>query len=62
MVYRFTRDEKFLQQAQNIASFYLNHPNLPEDKIPYFDIDAANDPDIENYRDSSAESAGSPGV
>jgi len=54
MVYRFTRDEKFLQQAENIAGFYLNHPNLPEDNVPYFDFDVVNDPEIENYRDSSA--------
>jgi uncharacterized protein YyaL (SSP411 family) len=54
MVYRFTRDEKFLKQAEKIAGFYLNHPNLPEDKVPYFDFDVPDDPDIENYRDSSA--------
>lgn len=54
MVYRFTREEEFLKQAEKIAGFYLNHPNLPEDKIPYFDFDVPNDPDIENYRDSSA--------
>lgn len=54
MVYRFTRDSRFLEQAQKIAEFYLGHPNLPEDMVPYFDFDVADDPDIENYRDSSA--------
>jgi unsaturated chondroitin disaccharide hydrolase len=54
MVYRFTQDKKFLEQAQNIADFYLGHPNLPEDKIPYFDFDVVDDPNIENFRDSSA--------
>lgn len=54
MVYRITRDEEFLNQARRIAEFYLNHPNLPDDKVPYFDFDVADDPEIENYRDSSA--------
>lgn len=52
MTYRETMDEKYLEQAQNIADFILNHPNLPEDKIPYWDFDAPNIPD--EYRDSSA--------
>lgn len=52
MTYRETKDEKYLKQAQKIADFLLTHPNLPEDKIPYWDFDA---PDIPNdYRDSSA--------
>ncbi|WP_255501796.1 glycoside hydrolase family 88 protein [Olivibacter sp. SDN3] len=40
MMYRDTRDEKYLKQAEGIAKFILNHPNLPEDKIPYWDFDA----------------------
>ena len=43
-----------MKQAEKIAGFYLNHPNMPEDKVPYFDFDVADDPNIENYRDSSA--------
>lgn len=54
VVYRFTRDEKFLTQAKHIADYYLNHPNLPADKVPYFDFDAPGDDSITNYRDSSA--------
>lgn len=54
MVYRFTHDPQFLELAQNIAGFYLNHPNLPEDKVPYFDFDVPDNPEIENFRDSSA--------
>ena len=52
MMYRETKDPKYLAQAQKIASFILNHPNLPKDKIPYWDFDA---PDIPNTaRDASA--------
>lgn len=38
MVYRETGNKKFLEAAQKMAGFYLNHPNLPEDKIPYWDF------------------------
>ncbi|WP_415326941.1 glycoside hydrolase family 88 protein [Chryseobacterium sp. MMS23-Vi53] len=52
MIYRFTKDEKYLIQAQNIAKFILNNPTLPEDKIPYWDF---NDPKIPNVpRDASS--------
>jgi hypothetical protein len=40
MMYRETKDAKYLKFAENIASFILNHKNLPADKIPYFDFDA----------------------
>lgn len=52
VMYRFTRENKYLQQAENIASFLLNHPNLPDDKIPFWDFDAPNIPDCP--RDASA--------
>ena len=52
--YRFTKDPVYLKQAQGIAKFILNHPNLPKDKIPYWDFDA---PEIPNaLRDVSAAS------
>jgi len=52
MMYRFTKDKRYLIQAQNIANFILTHKNLPTDKIPYWDFDA---PDIPNtVRDASA--------
>ena len=38
--YRYTRDQQYLDFAQNIAGFLLNHPNLPEDMVPYWDYDA----------------------
>ncbi|MDO9551210.1 MULTISPECIES: glycoside hydrolase family 88 protein [Rhodonellum] len=52
VMYRFTKDEKYLDLANNIANLILDHPNLPEDKIPYWDFDAPNIPDA--LRDSSA--------
>jgi unsaturated chondroitin disaccharide hydrolase len=50
--YRYTKDERYLQQAQHIAEFILKNPNLPANKIPYWDFNA---PDIPNaLRDASA--------
>src|SRR5690606_24309829 len=40
MVYRETGDKQFLKTAQGMADFFLNHENLPEDKIPYWDFNA----------------------
>ncbi|WP_339738724.1 glycoside hydrolase family 88 protein [uncultured Sunxiuqinia sp.] len=52
MMYREWGNQAYLKQAVNIADFILNHPNLPEDKIPYWDFNA---PDIpEALRDASA--------
>lgn len=39
MVYRYTKDPVFLEQAKATAAFYLNHENLPKDGIPYWDFD-----------------------
>lgn len=50
--YRLTKDERFLVQAEKIAGFLLNHPNLPEDGVPYWDFDAPEIPD--EPRDVSA--------
>ena len=51
-MYRETKDKKYLKQAQQIADFYLDHPNLPTDKIPYWDFNAPAIPNEE--RDASA--------
>lgn len=52
VMYRETKDKKYLEQANKIAQFILKHPNLPADKIPYWDFNA---PDIPNaLRDVSA--------
>ncbi len=52
MMYRYTRDTAYLNHARNIAGFIINHPRLPEDKIPFWDFDAPNIPDC--HRDASA--------
>jgi unsaturated chondroitin disaccharide hydrolase len=52
MSYRESRDQKYLDQAEKIAGFIINHPSLPEDKIPYWDFDDPGIPDT--YRDASA--------
>ena len=52
MMFRDTKDSAYLQQAVHIADFILNHPNLPEDNIPYWDFDAENIPEAK--RDASA--------
>ena len=38
MVYRYTKDLRFLRTAVNMADFFLNHTNLPNDRIPYWDL------------------------
>jgi rhamnogalacturonyl hydrolase YesR len=52
MAYRYTKDQKYLNQAKATAAFFLNHKNLPEDGIPYWDFDAPNIPN--EPRDVSA--------
>ena len=52
MMYRYTKDKKYLDQAQHIASFLLHNPNLPADKIPFWDYNAPGIPNAD--RDASA--------
>ncbi len=52
MMFRETKDSAYLKQAEHIAHFILNNPNLPEDMIPYWDYDAPKIPNT--YRDVSA--------
>jgi unsaturated chondroitin disaccharide hydrolase len=52
VMYRETKDKKYLEQAEHIAKFILNNPNLPADKIPYWDFNAPNIPNT--LRDASA--------
>jgi unsaturated chondroitin disaccharide hydrolase len=49
VMYRETKDKKYLNFARNIANFYLNNPNLPTDKIPYWDFSK-----VGEERDASA--------
>ena len=51
-MYRYTHEVRYLQQARRIARFLLDHPRMPSDGIPYWDLDA---PDIPAApRDASA--------
>jgi hypothetical protein len=54
MMYRETKNKRYLSQAQHIAGFILNNPHLPSDMIPYWDYDAPKIPHA--YRDVSAAS------
>ena len=51
MMYRETKDPKYLQHAERIANFLLQHPNLPEDGIPYWDYSGVK---VSKIRDTAA--------
>lgn len=38
LMYRETKDPKYLEHAKKVSNFFINHPNLPKDKIPYWDF------------------------
>lgn len=52
MCYRETKNPIYLEQARKVATYILNHPNLPKDLVPYWDYNAPNIPAEE--RDASA--------
>ncbi|TNJ46034.1 glycoside hydrolase family 88 protein [Tamlana fucoidanivorans] len=52
VMYRFTKNPIYLDQAIKIAEFIKNHPNLPDDSIPYWDYDV--DITESTSRDASA--------
>lgn len=52
MIYRLTGNAEYLAQARKVADFYRNHPNLPEDKVPYWDFGA--EPGNDTPRDASS--------
>jgi unsaturated chondroitin disaccharide hydrolase len=52
MCYRETRDKAFLEQAEKIARYMLDHPRMPKDLVPYYDYDALGIPN--EPRDVSA--------
>ncbi|WP_426328662.1 glycoside hydrolase family 88 protein [Pedobacter sp. R-06] len=52
MCYRYTKNPVYLKQAEDIAKFIFDHPNMPKDLVPYWDFNA---PKIPNEpRDASA--------
>ena len=50
--YRYTKDDKYLAQAEKIYDFIFNNKNLPADLVPYWDYDAPNIPN--EPRDASS--------
>ena len=50
MCYRYTKERRYLAQAEHIAAYILQH--LPGDMVPYWDYDAPRTP--EEPRDASA--------
>jgi len=56
MCYRNTKDQRFLNQAEHIASFLMHHPHMPEDKVPAWDFDVHNalDTNLLAIKDASA--------
>jgi unsaturated chondroitin disaccharide hydrolase len=44
MMFRETGKSDYLKRAIRCADFLINHPNLPADKIPYWDYEAAEIP------------------
>jgi rhamnogalacturonyl hydrolase YesR len=54
MMYRETRDKRYLEQANKIAAFILSNRNLPNDKIPYWDFNAADIPSTPRDASSAA--------
>ncbi len=51
LMYRETGDVKYLKQAENIAKYILENPNMPDDMVPYWDYNA---PKFPTLRDASA--------
>jgi unsaturated chondroitin disaccharide hydrolase len=60
VTYRETKDKRYLEQAVKIADFFLSHPNLPKDMVPYWDFNAPNIPKEE--RDASAAAIAASGM
>jgi rhamnogalacturonyl hydrolase YesR len=52
--YRETKDRRYLEQALKTFHFMKSHPNMPADRIPYWDMDAPDIPD--EPRDASSAS------
>ena len=52
--YRETKDKRYIDQALKTFHFMKDHPNMPSDRIPYWDMDAPNIPN--EPRDASTAS------
>lgn len=45
LCYRYTKDVKFLNFAENIAKYIIKNPNLPNDMVPFWDYNVK-DPNL----------------
>lgn len=50
--YRYTHDQKYLDQAVRTLNALMRHKNMPDDLVPYWDLDAPNIPN--EPRDASS--------
>ncbi len=52
MMYRETGNTNYLDFARKVATFILDHPNMPDDLVPYWDFDAPDLPDDSPYAEN----------
>jgi unsaturated chondroitin disaccharide hydrolase len=57
MAYRYTQDERFLEQAREIHDFMFQHTNTPEDLVFYWDFDAPSIPNAPRDASTAAVAA-----
>ena len=57
MMYRESKDPAYLAFAQKVSDFAIDHPNMPEDGVPYWDFGAPGE-----ERDTSAASVMASGL
>ena len=55
LCYRYTKDPKFLEFAENIANYILNHPNLPEDLVPNWDYNVGDEGFVPEWKYNAAD-------
>ncbi len=55
LCYRYTKDNKYLDLAENIAAYMLNHKNLPEDMIPLWDYNVPDEGFLPEWKYDAAD-------
>lgn len=54
MMHRITGNPSYLERARQVADFFRQHPNLPADKIPYWDFGVGPGDDVARDASSAA--------
>ena len=62
MMFRETKDNRFLTRAQAVADYYTGSDRMPADGVPYFDFDAPVRADVPDHRDASAGAIAASGL